>query len=91
MIAGINFELHCLNMQYIPVSELLSLCLLHIWAMLFFSQWNLIILLYTQGCFAPRKRVLCGFACLRKNSTLYSHSLNAWEVTHATCHEMYNL
>ncbi len=36
-----------------PFPRFLSLCLLRHWAMWFFSQWNLILLLYAQECFSP--------------------------------------
>lgn len=32
------------------------LCLLRHWAMWFFSQWNPILLLYSQECFSPSER-----------------------------------
>lgn len=47
----------CLNMLvftvFMPLSEFLTLCLLHHWAMWFVSQWNLILLLYAEECFSP--------------------------------------
>lgn len=42
----------CFYSFYAP-SEFLSPPLLHHWTMWPFSQWNLILLLYTQECFSP--------------------------------------
>lgn len=50
-----EFCISCLNMLVFTVIMPLpsSPCLLHHWTMWPFSQWNLILLMYTQECFSP--------------------------------------
>lgn len=53
-LKGILLQLlRCLNMLVFTVIMFLSPCLLHHWTMWPFSQWNSILLLYTQECFSP--------------------------------------
>lgn len=53
LVSAVAVSQHACFYGFMPLSEFLSSCLLHHWAMRFSSQWNLILLLYAQECFSP--------------------------------------
>lgn len=53
LVSAVAVSQHACFYSFMPLSEFLSSCLLHHWAMRFSSQWNLILLLYAQECFPP--------------------------------------
>lgn len=88
----------CFDGFFMLISEFLSLCLLHHWALWFFSQWNLIVLLYTLECFSPGESqgVFTSLCLFLKSMRLGLHcvltlSFYEWKVTHATCHATLDL